>query len=104
MPKVSLPNKAKDYVSVYEYHCSCCGKKEQSITHVVKLMCCGYYMDHIEEEKFGQLDIFDVTGVSVPPVKPSPVLKIPTFNFFKGRGIKVEQLDLFDVTGVTVNG
>jgi hypothetical protein len=100
MPKVTLPNKTKDYVSVYEYRCGCCGKKEQSITHVVKLMCCGYYMDHVEEEKFGQLDIFDVTGVPVPPVNPLPVIKLPTFNFLVQKEEKIDQLDLFEVTGV----
>jgi hypothetical protein len=104
MPRVTSSSKPKEYVSVYTYKCGCCEKEVKSSTPVVKLMCCNYFMDHIEEEKTGQLDLFDVTGVEVPPVNPLPPMEFPTFNFFKRTKAKIEQLDLFEVTGVFVNG
>lgn len=38
------------YKSTYHYFCPVCGHKEKHKQPIVKLSCCGAYMDHIEVE------------------------------------------------------
>jgi hypothetical protein len=64
MPKVSFSTKPKHYVSTYKYSCPDCKKEINSPKPLIKAKCCGYYMNHVEIEKVGQLNLFDL-GVVV---------------------------------------